>query len=351
MFRELSSAGIEQFGYKAYGDKDKKDWLGRETGQKELESHVDYRVNLGKPLTPSRIDAIKSVAKKYPLVGRNLDKELFDESSVQVGKGSAKVHLKNKFVYDNLKRPEMGQFVQDSRLSAHALTNENNPQNKYKFEKMDAYFNYQKERLEFLKDQDEQMQKWQQEKANRRTGFLFGAASMLISGGLTGGKGAFISPQTAASGGVIREPKRFAAGGANGDNVPALLMGGEYVVNKDIVDKYGTAWFDRLNTGKLSKFAAGGLVRQPGAITAMPRGKGNTSTNDRSGIGGDVSTTNNINISVNVDSSGKVTADATESNGAGDLTETESKELASKIKSSVMSVIVEQKRPGGMLYE
>ena len=279
-----------------------------------------------------------------------LDRDLFDQSSIEIGKGSYKVHLKNKYVMDNLKRPEMGKLIQDSKLSAFAMTNENNPQNKYKFEKMDTFFNYQKEKLEFLKSQDEAMEKHERQKQGRRYGFLFGAASMLVSGALTGGKGAFISPTHKAKGGIINAPRKFAMGGMNSDNVPALLMGGEYVVNKDTVDEYGTEFFDRLNTGKLAKFAAGGLVRKPHTITAMPGSKG-TSSSEGSGIGGSTTTTNNINIAVNVDSSGNVTADTTNATGAGDLTEQESKELAARIKTSVMDVIIQQKRPGGMLYD
>lgn len=348
--RDLRTAGIQSFNYKQFGEKDKEDWLGRKTGEKELETHRGYRVNLNNSLTPQRIEAIKTIAEKYPEVGKNLDRDLFDESSVEIGEGSYKVHLKNKYVMDNLQRPEMGKLIQDSKLSAYAMTNENNPQNKYKFEKMDTFFNYQKEKLEFLKTQDEAMEKHQREKQGRRYGFLFGAASMLVSGALTGGKGAFISPTQKAKGGLINAPRKFAMGGMNSDNVPALLMGGEYVLNKDTVDEYGTEFFDRLNTGKLAKFAAGGLVRKPHTITAMPGSKG-ASSNDGSGIGGSTTTTNNINIAVNVDSNGNVTADTTDASGAGDLTEQESKELAARIKTSVMDVIIQQKRPGGMLYD
>ena len=44
------------------------------------------------------------------------------------------------------------------------------------------------------------------------------------------------------------------------DDVPAMLMGGEYVIKKDAVNKYGKDFFDKLNSGKINGFASGGLV-------------------------------------------------------------------------------------------
>ena len=43
--------------------------------------------------------------------------------------------------------------------------------------------------------------------------------------------------------------KGFATGGlGTRDNVPAMLMSGEYVVNKDSVNRYGKNFFDQLNS-------------------------------------------------------------------------------------------------------
>jgi TP901 family phage tail tape measure protein len=53
---------------------------------------------------------------------------------------------------------------------------------------------------------------------------------------------------------------RFADGGQAGDDVPALLMNGEYVVNKEAVKKYGSGFFEKLNKGSVNKFAKGGQV-------------------------------------------------------------------------------------------
>jgi hypothetical protein len=57
-----------------------------------------------------------------------------------------------------------------------------------------------------------------------------------------------------ASGGLI------SGGSGKKDDVPALLMGGEFVMNKKAVAKYGTSFMSQLNSGTLKKFASGGSV-------------------------------------------------------------------------------------------
>ena len=57
-----------------------------------------------------------------------------------------------------------------------------------------------------------------------------------------------------ASGGLI------SGGSGTKDDVPSMLMGGEFVVNKKIVQMYGKDFFEKLNSGKLKKFASGGFV-------------------------------------------------------------------------------------------
>ena len=57
-----------------------------------------------------------------------------------------------------------------------------------------------------------------------------------------------------ASGGPIE------GGSGTKDDVPAMLMGGEYVIRKNVVNKYGKDFFDRLNAGKVKGFANGGLA-------------------------------------------------------------------------------------------
>jgi TP901 family phage tail tape measure protein len=57
-----------------------------------------------------------------------------------------------------------------------------------------------------------------------------------------------------AEGGMIN------GGSGSKDDVPALLMGGEYVIKKNAVKKYGPNFMDKVNNGSLPKFASGGLV-------------------------------------------------------------------------------------------
>jgi predicted chitinase len=59
-----------------------------------------------------------------------------------------------------------------------------------------------------------------------------------------------------ASGGPIT------GGSGTKDDVPALLMGGEFVMNKKSVSKYGMNFMNQLNNGNLPKFAKGGSVEE-----------------------------------------------------------------------------------------
>jgi hypothetical protein len=145
-----------------------------------------------------------------------------------------------------------------------------------------------------------------------------------------------------ASGGVIN------AGGGT-DNIPALLTGGEYVVNKRSVDRYGLGFMDNLNKGNLPGFNRGGLVGvgDNGSGTPLATGTGGAPSN----------VNNNITINVTVEKDGTVSADASNEqeggnqNTQGSLQEEErNKQFGGAIKDAVVREIVEQKRPGGLLY-
>ena len=60
--------------------------------------------------------------------------------------------------------------------------------------------------------------------------------------------------KTAASGGYI------AGGSGNKDDIPAMLMGGEFVMKKKAVQKYGTGFMNSLNNGSIQGYASGGIV-------------------------------------------------------------------------------------------
>jgi hypothetical protein len=61
---------------------------------------------------------------------------------------------------------------------------------------------------------------------------------------------------TAASGGMIN------GGSGTKDDVPAMLMGGEYVVKKKAVQKYGQEFLSAINNGTLGGYAKGGSVKK-----------------------------------------------------------------------------------------
>ena len=74
------------------------------------------------------------------------------------------------------------------------------------------------------------------------------------------------------SGGVQKKATggRVKGGSGTKDDVPTLLMGGEYVVNKKSVEKYGPQFFEALNRGSVGQMAQGGYfapgVRGQGSI-------------------------------------------------------------------------------------
>jgi TP901 family phage tail tape measure protein len=71
-------------------------------------------------------------------------------------------------------------------------------------------------------------------------------------------------PIKAASGGPI------SGGSGNKDDIPAMLMGGEFVMNKKSVKKYGMGFMSALNNGSLQGFASGGQVRDEEGMFTTP---------------------------------------------------------------------------------
>jgi hypothetical protein len=80
-----------------------------------------------------------------------------------------------------------------------------------------------------------------------------------IVGGGGGGSGGLvqgIASMFMASGGMVN------GGSGSKDDVPAMLMGGEYVVNKKAVSKYGAQFLESVNNGTLTGYAKGGSVQR-----------------------------------------------------------------------------------------
>ena len=72
---------------------------------------------------------------------------------------------------------------------------------------------------------------------------------------IVGGGGGFLGSLfgARAGGGLIT------GGSGNRDDVPTLLTGGEFVIRKSAVEKYGAGFFEGLNTGGVGQMARGGL--------------------------------------------------------------------------------------------
>ena len=123
-----------------------------------------------------------------------------------------------------------------------------------------------------------------------------------LGGGFKGTQNLLYTPDNMLSkGGMPR------GGGSGTDNIPALLTGGEYVVNKRSVDHYGTKFMEDLNKGRLPGFNRGGLVGEASNGTPTATGTGGAPSN----------VNNNITINVTVEKDGNVSTDTTNEQAGG----------------------------------
>lgn len=144
-------------------------------------------------------------------------------------------------------------------------------------------------------------------------------------GALGGGDGGV---NTANLGGFI--PRRYSVGGAVSggggmiDDVPALLTGGEFVMRRSAVEKYGRGTMEKINSGSVSS------------------GSSVSSSSSSGGV------QNNINLSFNISSSGGGDGgeSSTRTSGKGD-SETN---FTKRIRQAVVTIVGEESRPGGGLY-
>ena len=142
-------------------------------------------------------------------------------------------------------------------------------------------------------------------------------------------------------GGSIR---KYASGGhiagkSGIDQIPAMLSEGEYVIRASSARQIGRPMLDRINAGK---FNDGGAVSEIAGSSETGSSGGNT---------------NNISISINMErgSSNQKQQKENESSGVNPADassdEKNSSELAERIKQQVVSVIMEEQRPGGLLSD
>ena len=144
-----------------------------------------------------------------------------------------------------------------------------------------------------------------------------------------------ISPRRDAYGGLMR---RYAAGGPT-DDIPALLMGGEYVMSRQSTRKYGKQFFDAMNQGRAPRFAEGGMV---GGANGTELGD----KFDKLSTKLETTAASNISININVTNGG-----ATETQTQGDTNRggIDYKKMGDQIRQVVIQTINEEKRLGGSL--
>ena len=129
-----------------------------------------------------------------------------------------------------------------------------------------------------------------------------------------------------AYGGMIR---RYASGGPT-DDIPAMLMSGEYVMNRGASRKYGKQFLDSMNQGRAPRFADGG--------EAAPSSPTTTTESNAKGMG---------DVSININVTGQTSQTETQGNSSqGGI---DYKKMSEKIKMVVMETLNEEKRLGGSL--
>ena len=296
--------------------------------------------------------------------------------------GEAQFFGENVYRYNDNSKPTGGNYVADPRLSYMAITDPNNPQNKINQEREQTLYDYlnyaEGVRLENERALQENIQlnkkiqdEYNQQKKAKSQGAwmtfglgvlgagasqfssmggfkgVFGSQSKYGPSAVLGGGSAarqsyansapfrYSTPTPRADGGYI---KGFANGGSSGkDDIPALLMGGEFVMRKEAVNNYGKKFFDDLNSGRARKFASGGST---GGST------GGTETNNEKN-----NLNNNISIVINIEGQNTTESSNTNSEKSADQSDQSNKArlMAKQIKDQVLATITQQQRPGGLL--
>ena len=341
-----------------------------------------YGEDLLQQLNSGTITRASSGGQIKRFIGQNIEKGDRDPQAKlnsmlyafgSASSGGANIKLRNAFVYGSNTNPSMATsgYEMDKRLSRLALTDQENQRNVIRDKKFTTLHDFLAQRRAREEEYQKQIEAYKDRKKGAWRKAIVSAGLALALGhihrgkkgnegarafvdwGKAGERGKGVLKSLAEAPGKffgsakagLKEIWPFNSGGSVGagvarDRIPALLTGGEMVMNKESVDKYGSAFFHKLNSGTLSGFAAGGYVG-----TTLPDDNGGSFSSS-----GEM--TNNINISVNLDQSGNasdsVAVDAQSSNGSA-LNEQAQIEVATMIKDAVVTTLVEQTRQGGIL--
>ena len=127
--------------------------------------------------------------------------------------------------------------------------------------------------------------------------------------------------------------------GGSIDHIPAMLTGGEFVVNAGAVRKYGSSTLQRMNRG--------GLVGGQQFVPAENGGAGGKKEQ-----GATTSTNNNtVSINVNMGSGGAGATVTEDSTGTNEMSANDNRNLGRRIRSAVLEVIENEKRVSGSMRD
>ncbi len=149
------------------------------------------------------------------------------------------------------------------------------------------------------------------------------------------------SPGTmfAAEGGPIR------GGSGIRDDVPAMLMGGEFVIRRAAVERYGERFMEALNEGRLVERATGGMVPHPsGSSWTAPEPARAEPSHIGAPVNSSQSSYGDSHVTIVINEGGQTQES---SKGAKNGPQGDNQEFARMLKSAVLEVMNTQRRPGG----
>lgn len=282
-----------------------------------------------------------------------LGKDFFDTLN-----NSANISLINRFDYNNPTRPTAGSNAISPYLSAYALEDTNNPQNALRNSRESAFLSYLSDLNNYNENKSQALAAFEKQKRQQLiityASAALGAASPFLS---SGGKRV---PPPAGSAGTVTGGFGYGnsiqynfspVGRASGGIVPTSLTGGEYVLNRNAASSIGINALNSINSGftKGSSAASGGdfsnllsrlvqssenLNKAVGALV-IPQG-GNQSAPQ-------INITNTFNIE-----KGEVKTQSDTKSSPDDAEK--SKALSEAINATVYKTLVNELRPGGILY-
>jgi len=298
------------------------------------------------------------------------------------GGGGVSLNAPNTLIPNDPKRPTSFKYNISPRLSALAATDESRPDVARRRQAADAIL---RNNMQHTKA----MQAYKAQQQGRLIQAYTSAAMMFASYGMVKGMGGFdknlpVKPSHGSMyssylGGSV---PGFASGGYV-DNVPAMLMGGEMVMNRDAVNRHGRGFFEKINKGQAQGFREGGMVGGFAASPDTSSGGGSfdvidrliesnealKSSIDESSFGKNSeksgaaaspaasSANNNVTVNINIDKGGNAKSDAqASSNGNGNADSQRQEEekavaMSESIRTACLDVILNEKRPGGALSQ